>query len=74
MHTLWSKVGYIGIKLDMSNAYDRVEWAFLEAVIRKMEFSEVWIKLIMGCVSSASYTILVNGLPIGNIKPSKGIC
>jgi exonuclease III len=70
---MWGKVGYMGIKLDMSKAYDRVEWNFLEAVMRKMEFPEVWISLVMGCVKSVSYSVIVNGQPVGNIKPTRGI-
>jgi hypothetical protein len=74
MHTsMWSKVGFMGIKLDMSKAYDRVEWVFLEEVMKKMGFPERWIAWVMECVRSVSYSILVNGQPVGNIKPTRGL-
>jgi len=65
-----SKEGYMAVKLDMSKAYDRVEWPFLEAVMRQMGFTERWIQLIMVGVKTVSYSILVNGEPKGLIKPT----
>jgi hypothetical protein len=41
----------MGIKLDMSKAYDRVEWPFLEAVMNRLDFDNRWTSLIMKCVS-----------------------
>jgi hypothetical protein len=70
---LWSKVGFMGIKLDMSKAYDKVEWFFLEVVMTKMGFAERWVSLIMACVRSVSYSIVVNGTPVGHINPSRGL-
>jgi len=64
---MWSKTGFMGFKLDMSKTYNRVEWPFLEAIMRRMGFMEQWITLIMACVKSISYSILINGGLVGNI-------
>ncbi|XP_059446415.1 uncharacterized protein LOC132177961 [Corylus avellana] len=72
MHTrMWGKEGFMAIKLYMSKAYDRVEWCFLEAVMRRLSFTEKWINIIMMCVRSISYANLVNGNPVGHIYPSR---
>ena len=57
------KEGLMAIKLDMSKAYDRVEWGFLEVMMRKMGFQDRWISLMMMCVNTVSYSVLINGEP-----------
>ena len=63
----------MALKLDMSKAYDRVEWYYLEGIMRRMSFRERWINLVMGCVKTISYSVLVNGEPSGMIFPTRGI-
>ncbi|XP_075659252.1 uncharacterized protein LOC142629156 [Castanea sativa] len=49
------------LKIDMSKAYDRVNWNFLKAVLTVMNFDSKWINWIMEGVSSVEYTLLING-------------
>ena len=39
-----------------------------------MEFLDVWVDRVMTCVSSPSFSVLINGKPYGLIHPSRGIC
>jgi hypothetical protein len=67
------RIGQMAIKLDMSKAYDRVEWIFVEEIMRKLGFAEKWISLIMMCINFASYSVLINGEQCGYFKASCGI-
>ena len=67
------KKGFMAMKLDMSKAYDREEWVFLEKILLKMGFPGAWVAWIMECITTVSYSILVNGEPKGMIVPSRGL-
>ena len=62
-------VGDVALKLDISKAYDRVDWKFLHHMLRVLRFDDRWIKWIMMCVTSARYFVLVNGSEVGPIIP-----
>lgn len=76
-HSLRSKGGRrinaAVIKLDMSKAYDRIEWKFLESMLKAFGFDSHWVKLIMCCVTSVSYKFKLNGALGDAIIPQRGI-
>jgi len=67
------KTGHMAVKLDISKAYDRVEWEFLRWIMLKIGLPEQWVNLAMETVQTATYSILINGEPKGFITPTRGI-
>ncbi|XP_019177735.1 PREDICTED: uncharacterized protein LOC109172940 [Ipomoea nil] len=68
-----SKGGFCALKVDMSKAYDRVEWGFLCQVLKKMGFGERWVGWMRECVSSVQYNVLIEGREWGPIVPERGL-
>ncbi|XP_030939514.1 uncharacterized protein LOC115964319 [Quercus lobata] len=67
------KKGSLALKLDISKAYDRVKWNFLQGIMIKMGFPEFWVDRVMCCVTTSTFSILINGKPYGHITPSRGL-
>ena len=67
------KTWHMALKLDMSKAYDRLEWIFLQQIMEKMGFHPRWVSWIMECIKSVTYSVLINGEPKGHIVPTRGI-
>eukprot|EP00253_Pinus_taeda_P010380 PITA_10380 len=61
------------IKLDLSKAYDRLNWKYLETVLERFGFHQRWIAWIHNLIYSPHFSILVNGSPSKTFNASRGI-
>ncbi|XP_075092223.1 uncharacterized protein LOC142172493 [Nicotiana tabacum] len=61
------------IKVDIRKAYDSVEWSFLKAVRLEFGIPYKMVALIMECVSTVSYTLLLNGGLTDKFVSRKGL-
>ncbi|KAK4383214.1 hypothetical protein Sango_2797600 [Sesamum angolense] len=61
------------LKVDIQKAYDSVEWDFLLDVLRLFNFPYQFIVLVEQCVSTASFSISLNGSIYGFFKGGRGL-
>lgn len=63
----------VAIKLDMSKAYDWLEWEFLRKTLLRYGFCQEWVQLVMNLVSRVSYKYKINGFINKKLTPGRGI-
>lgn len=64
-----NKNGAFALKIDLSKAYDQLEWPFLQWVLEQHNFPPHLIK----CVTTVRYKVLVNGTASTHITPTRGL-
>lgn len=51
------------LKIDRRKAYDTLNWDFLKDIMIALNFPHRFVKIIMSCVTSTHYSLIVNGTP-----------
>ncbi|KAL9679506.1 hypothetical protein QQ045_017370 [Rhodiola kirilowii] len=72
-NTRYVRKGYGSLKLDMSKAYDRVEWRYLKLLLLRFGFEEIWVSMILKYVSSVRYAICINGKITPSLVRERGL-
>ena len=60
-------------KVNYEKAYDSVSWEFLIYMMRRLGFGPKWTQWMLGCLKSASISVLVNGSPTKEFYPQRGL-
>ncbi|CAN6173732.1 unnamed protein product [Urochloa humidicola] len=68
----WKFPGFM-LKLDLAKAFDRLEWSFVAQALRRQGFHDHFIQLVHCCISTASFSVLVNGQAFGSFSAQRGI-
>lgn len=50
-----------------------MEWSFLLSIMSKLGFSPIWLNWIRICITSTSFSIMINGTPFGHFSPKRGL-
>ncbi|XP_057453159.1 uncharacterized protein LOC130745025 [Lotus japonicus] len=64
---------FLAIKLDLSKAYDRLEWVFLERALLAYGFHEKWVTQVMRVVRGVTYKYKINGHLGKKLIPERGL-
>ncbi|KAL5783915.1 hypothetical protein ACOSQ2_006307 [Xanthoceras sorbifolium] len=68
-----SKKGFLAWKIDLVKTYDKIQWDFIENVLLEVGLTKHFVDLIMFCVRSVNYRVVLNGEISDAFSPRCGI-
>ncbi|KAG7557174.1 hypothetical protein ISN44_As11g031650 [Arabidopsis suecica] len=61
------------IKFDISKAFDTIHWPFILTIFRALGFPDMFTGWIFACISTASFSVVINGDLEGFFSSNRGI-
>ena len=68
----WKEKGFM-LKIDLAKAFDRIEWNFIVAALTRKGLHPHFINLIHACISTPTFSVIINGQPFAKFKGDRGI-
>ncbi|PKI36247.1 hypothetical protein CRG98_043359 [Punica granatum] len=68
-----ARKGWFEMKIDFTKAFDNLEWSFIIKILESLGFHQIFISWIYQCISTTTFSILLNGSLHGHFSPSRGI-
>ena len=60
-------------KLDIEKAYDHINWNYILKVLQRMRFGVTWVNWITRCITTTSFSVMINGSPEGFFNSTRGL-
>eukprot|EP00253_Pinus_taeda_P017647 PITA_17647 len=61
------------LKIDLSKAFDSISWEYMQSILHAFGFAPAWVRWVSSLISSAFFSILINGIPSSTFRPTRGI-
>lgn len=59
------------MKVDLKKAYDTMDWFFLKDILIALGFPHHFVKIVFTCISTASFCLVVNGVPLPRLQAKR---
>lgn len=74
MHNSVRKPGYMILKIELTKAYDRISWNFIQDTLELVNIPFQFHQVAMQWIKTASMHVMWNGVPSEEFQPQRGIC